>query len=414
MAELLRPFACALFLTGLACAQVPSPEQAVELAERFVLEDGYTDAPSEQLAAALVLEGLEVSDDWHGIAFADAEVLFRRDPRWLGADAALSIPLSDERTLWLFGDTFVATSEAFLRRESEMVRNTVAVQTGMDPRTAGMSFHWAQDGDGSPASFFSENGERWYWPGHGIRLADGPLVIFLYMLIGTPGEGLGFGHAGYAVAVIDNPDAPVAQWRQRVIDAVPSAFDAVPATAVVQDGDYIVALAIRQAGIHAGMLVRYPADSLAQGDISQAEWWAGDAQGWVREDDLGPAGPAVIMDDAGAEASLHWDARIQSYVHVASYGFGATTIGLRTAPALTGPWSSPVTVYRPPESEGSRPMVYAAKAHPELVGPNPSGLVITYATNSFEFDDLFTEEGAHNLYWPRAITVNMTLRRVAE
>jgi len=121
--------------------------------------------------------------------------------------------------------------------------------------------------------------------------------------------------------------------------------------------------------MHAGALVRYPAISLARGDASQAEWWTDGGRGWVAEAGLGSGAPTFVMDDAGAECSIHWDPRAKSFIHVASYGFGASTIGLRTARALTGPWSSPVIVYRPPESDGLQPFVYAAKAHPELAGP---------------------------------------------
>lgn len=340
-----------------------------------------------------------------GRAFAEADPLFHEDPRWLGADAALSVPLSGDRILWLFGDTFVATSSAHVRTESAMVRNTVAVQTGRDPTTASMAFHWRRNGDGSPASFFPESREGWYWPGHGIRLAEGPLIIFLYSMIATPGRDLGFANAGFAVAVIDNPDAAAETWQPRIVDAAPAAFDAVPATAVVRDGDHVVAVAIRQEGTHAGALVRYPAASLAKGDTKTAEWWAGDARGWLPESSLGDRGPVFVLDDAGSECSVHYDTRTRSFLHVASYGFGATTIGVRTAPALTGPWSAPVTAYRPPESGGDRPFVYAAKAHPELAGPDPADLVVTYATNSFEFGDLFTRRGARSLYWPRFVAV---------
>ncbi|MDZ7769619.1 MAG: DUF4185 domain-containing protein [Woeseiaceae bacterium] len=340
-----------------------------------------------------------------GRAFTEAEMLFQRDPRWLGADAALSVPLSEDRILWLFGDTFVATSNAHVRSESEMVRNTVAIQAGEDPRTASVSFHWRQGSDGLPASFFPDRGERWYWPGHGIRLDNGPLVIFLYGTVATPGQGLGFAHAGYAVAVVDNPDAPAETWEPRIVDASPDTFDAVPATALVRDGAYVVAVAIRQEGTHAGALVRYPVTSLAQGDVTSAEWWAGEERGWVAASLIGERGPAFVLDDAGAECSVHWDTRTNSFIHVASYGFGASTIGLRKAAALTGPWSSPVVVYRPPESDAPRPLVYAAKAHPELVGPDASDLVVTYATNSFKFSDLFTQQGTRSLYWPRFVAV---------
>jgi hypothetical protein len=342
-----------------------------------------------------------------GRAFVEADRLFHQDPRWLGGDAALSVPLSKGHTLWLFGDTFVALSSANVRSESKMVRNTVAIQAGDDPRTASITFSWRKNMDGSPASFFPEHGQRWYWPGHGIRLAEGPLVIFLYVMVGTPGKNLGFACTGYALAQIDEPDAPAATWEPRIVEAAPSAFDAIPATAVVRDGAYVIALAIRQEGAHAGALVRYPAASLAKGNVSRAEWWEGDARGWVPESALGLGGPVFVMDDAGAECSLHWNAHTRSFIHIASYGFGASTIGLRTAPALTGPWSSPVVVYRPPESDGPRPLVYAAKAHPELVGPDPGDLVATYAANSFEFGDLFTQQGARSLYWPRFVLVQV-------
>jgi hypothetical protein len=238
-----------------------------------------------------------------------------------------------------------------------------------------------------------------------MRPVEGPLVIFLYAIVSTPGKGLGFASAGYALAVIDNPDAPAAMWTPRIVEPAPSAFDAVPATALVRDGAHIVALAIRQEGVHAGTLVRYAAASLAHGDVGGAEWWTGDGRGWVTEAALGAGGPAFVMDDAGSECSLHWDARTRSFIHIATYGFGASTIGLRTAPALTGPWGSPVVVYRPPESNGSRPFVYAAKAHPELVGPKAADLVVTYATNSFNSTDLFTRAGSSSLDWPRFVVV---------
>lgn len=342
---------------------------------------------------------------YSGRPWEEAESLFHQDARWLGADAALSIPLGNGRTLWLFGDTFVAKSRENVRAESGMVRNTVAIQEGEDPRVASIIFSWRNSADGSPASFFPENDQHWYWPGHGIRLAEGPLVIFLYEMLGTPGKGLGFACMGYALAVIDNPDSPAATWEPRIVVATSSTFDAIPATAVVRDGAYVIALAIRQEGTHAGALVRYPVALLAQGDASKAEWWTNDERGWVPEANLGSGGPTFVIDDAGAESSIHWDPRTKFFIHVASYGFGASVIGLRRARTLTGPWSSPEIVYRPPESDGPQPFVYAAKAHPELIGPEATDLVITYATNSFEFSDLFTKEGEKFLYWPRFVVV---------
>ncbi|HET6280341.1 MAG TPA: hypothetical protein VFH73_05230, partial [Polyangia bacterium] len=94
-------------------------------------------------------------------AWPEAAELFHKEPRWLGADAAYSVPLGADRLLWLFGDTFIATSAANVRTESVMVRNTVAVQTGTDPVSAAITFHWRETATG-PKSFLPEDGERWY------------------------------------------------------------------------------------------------------------------------------------------------------------------------------------------------------------------------------------------------------------
>jgi hypothetical protein len=113
-----------------------------------------------------------------GAAWPEADPLFHQDPRWLGADGASSVDLGGGRVAWLFGDTFIATTTAYLRTESKMVRNTVAVQTGLDPTSARMEFAWA-DAAGTPASFFAERSDRWHWPGGGVRIPGGPLIVFL-------------------------------------------------------------------------------------------------------------------------------------------------------------------------------------------------------------------------------------------
>jgi len=47
---------------------------------------------------------------------------------------------------------------------------------------------------------------------------------------------------------------------------------------------------------------------------------------------------------------------------------------------------------------------YGRPAHPELTAPN-GDLVVTYATNSFDFADLFTPDGVLHLGWPRFVRI---------
>jgi hypothetical protein len=330
--------------------------------------------------------------------------IFHADPRWLGGDAAITVPLSEGRVLWLFGDSFVDETPPFSRGEADFISNSLAVQTGDDPNSATMELVWRRDEDGGAASFFPEPGAAWYWPGDGLRLQDGQLAILLHRFAETDGlPGLNFAATGYGLALVANPDAPAATWRMRVFDAKAMPFNALPGAAVVRDGDYVVTLAVRQTGKPAGMLVRWPDAALAAGDLEAAEWWT--AGGWRTADKVGPNGPQIVIDDAGAESSIHWDDCARRYVHVASYGFGAASIGMRQAKALTGPWSAPVMVFRPPESDQPDPFVYAGKAHEDLKVSAPRRLAVTYVASSLTPDDLTRPPGDTRLYWPRLVEI---------
>ena len=90
----------------------------------------------------------------------EADALFHSNPKWLGSDDAYSIDLGNGRVLWLFGDTFIATSEKNIRRESIMIRNSIAIQSGYDPSAASMKFYWNTKGN-RHQSFFPEKNDIW-------------------------------------------------------------------------------------------------------------------------------------------------------------------------------------------------------------------------------------------------------------
>lgn len=336
-------------------------------------------------------------DAYPARAWPEADRVFRQDPRWLGADAAYSVPLDDDRILWLFGDTFVATSPAHVRAESTMVRNTVGVQRGADPVTASMVYHW-RGGDAAPASFFPEDGDRWYWPSHGVRL-DRALVLFVQRVRSKPDHALGFEAEGWRAVIVDDASGEPPEWQLRVVAASGAPPGITVGAAVVDLGDHVLALAIREPGDHAGFLVRWRREVLLSGDLDAAEWWAG-GRGWVAQRDLGGA-PSAVLRDAGPESSLHFDPARRRWLHVRSDGFGATDIVVAEADAPQGPWSEPRIVFRPPESDRDGVLVYAAKAHPEIAASG--GLAITYASNTLgDFGRLVRDT---SLYWPRFVVL---------
>jgi hypothetical protein len=233
------------------------------------------------------------------------DALFHRDPRRLGSDGAYSVPLRDGRILWLFGDTFIATTPRHVRSEAAFVRNTIAIERGSNPTRASMRFFWGRDGS-RPASFFPEQGRRWFWPQHGIRLHRG-LLVFLDRIRENPrgSPGFNFEGDGWRLAVITNASASPAQWRVRTVTP-PRALDRFDAgKAVNLIGRYVVSLAIPERGgpPFPGYLLRWRADDLAAGRLGRAQWWAGQ-RGWVAASSRRDP-PTAIVPDVGPRMLAH-------------------------------------------------------------------------------------------------------------
>ena len=67
-----------------------------------------------------------------------------------------------------------------------------------------MSFYWGRS-HGRPASYFPEEGSRWFWPQHGIRLGRA-LVVFLERIktVGNPDPKFNFAADAWRLAVVDD------------------------------------------------------------------------------------------------------------------------------------------------------------------------------------------------------------------
>src|SRR5262245_57185871 len=275
------------------------------------------------------------------------DALFHQEPRWLGADGAYTIDLGSDRTLWLFGDSFIATSPAHVRTEATLVRNSVAVMTGRDPLTATMQFSWT---DGSPPSaFFPDAGDHWFWPADGVRVPGGPLIVLLTEQQPTPGQGLGFASAGWRAVRITDPDAPPATWTLEPVATRPAPYaaDAAIACSAV-DGEELIAVVV-DGPAHDGRLARWPLTAVDAGDLLRPAWWTAYA---VVAEELLVAPPAVVIPDGSTECSLARDFYGDWY-YIQSRGFGASTIALRRAFEIEGEWSRPQDMITPPESGAS-------------------------------------------------------------
>jgi len=350
---------------------------------------------SHLAVASTLLSACTSADGASTAAAADpaADALFHQDPRWRGGDAAYSIDLGARRSLWLFGDSFVARPDARGRSGCAMPRNTIAVMTGDDPRTARMEFAW-RGTVAEPSSWFEDDGEIWHWPLHGLRIGDA-VIAFATRLV-RDGEGIfGFRAVGWTAFRITGIDGPLAGWSCERLPSPDAPFSVVVGTSVVAEGGFVYAYALREPGDHALFVVRWPREAFARGDLLAPEWFDGGT--WRPHATVSEA-PAPILREAAPEFSVHRDADGR-FVMAQVLGFPAGRLALRTAPRPEGPWSEAHVVFTPPESERERVFVYAGKAHPQLAG---EGLLMTYASNHADFGTLV---GDMALYWPRFVRV---------
>jgi hypothetical protein len=321
---------------------------------------------------------------------------------WLGGDAAYSVPLESTRSVWLFGDSFVATE-----REAEPDRrwgeqlvfgNTIALSTCAPGGPWQIEYHVR--GPDTRAPFFAPpwGGEagHFYWPLDGFA-HDGALYVGLLEVSAD------WTLHGTTLARVENPRDPPARWRTAYVRMSEHA-SLFPGFAMVVRDDYVYMFAsiVRGAEPRRRVLTRVSLSELARrtqlGEPLETAFETYARDGRYRRG-LSEADAAVLMHDSATEMSVRYHPAIESWVAIYSEltPFGSSAISYRTAQALNGPWSAPQQLYEIPEvtrgSEHFDPetVCYAAKEHAAFraAGRGPTPLLITYVCNSLNEETLY-------------------------
>jgi hypothetical protein len=341
-------------------------------------------------------------------AFGKAEAmpamdkLFQPTDGWIGGDGAHSIALTNERTLWLFSDTWVGKVRNGKRTDATMVNNTLALQEGRGANSK-VEFIVRRGADGKAVAFVTPaDGKGFYWMQAGA-IVDNKAILFLSQVEKTADPGaFGFKQVGQWLGIVDNPLDDPLKWHidQHKLPCVifSPKRTLTWGTALLLDGDYLYVYGtdedIKRGGPDRYVIVaRVPIKEA--GDVSAWRYFGKD--GW--KTDFHDA--SRISNEMASEGSVTYIPALKHYVLVYTQIGFSDKIRARTALNPWGPWSLPVTIYQCPDmSWDKRIFCYAGKAHGEQTRANE--LIVTFCANSFDFWHVASDA---RLYWPRFVRV---------
>ena len=330
--------------------------------------------------------------------------LFDRQKGWTGADGAYSLPLSDELTLWLFGDTWLGDIQDGGHVNATIVNNSVAVQHGLSPPKASLEFYFGRTSIENPGAFIRPaDGRGWFWIYHGVLTRQG-LYIFLVQIERTEEPpGSGFEIIGTWLGHVANPEESPDHWqidRHRIPwGNFSSSANMFFGSWVLKQGPWLYVYGTTEDvvdGFHHKHLILA---RVAEDRLSKFDPWRFYIKGnW--SSDFTEA--ERLCGGMANEYSVSFLPSRGKFIVVYSENGSSRNIVARFGSQPWGPWSEPVGLYQCPEmSTDEGILCYAAKGHPEL-SLTPDELIVTYVANSTDFYKMAADA---RLYRPRFIRV---------
>lgn len=328
---------------------------------------------------------------------------FDRQDGWTGGDGVYSVPLADETTLWLFGDTWLGDVHNNAHINATIVNNTVAIQHGRLPQEASVEFYSGRTPDGDAAAFIRPaDGRGWLWIYHGAIIQE-HLYLFMVQIERTAQPpAAGFKIIATWLGQVSNYDDPPRSWKisqQRIPWGNFSSAVTLFGSWVLKQGQWIYIYGTTEDvvdGYHHKymILARAPASGLAQFNQWQfyAEGiWSADFKKAER-----------LCAGVANEYSVSYLPALDKYIAVYSDGGSVDNIAARFAANPWGPWADPVSLFRCPEASwGENIICYAAKGHPDISEASDE-LIVSYIANSIDFETMVSDA---RLYRPRFIKV---------
>jgi hypothetical protein len=300
-----------------------------------------------------------------------------------GADGGISVS-AGKRTYWLFGDTLLLPQSGKQIQPNSIAWSDVTAAPGCPKLT-----YYTEGGSAAP--FIEKDGALTVWPSGPWPVDDHTFDFYTVYVYGSGPYAYWIGEVG--LAQIDVTTMRVTTLARKLFDAssgFPSQIIGAQPVKLESDGMLRVVL---ESLDHAELLAR-----VAPGNIGKAdayEFW--DGSGWSKS--AAEAAPLWQLPQTQDDvqrlatfengASIAWNAALGRYVAVLNTGF--SSIGVRTAERLEGPWSDPVPLMDCLTfAQPAVPTCYSPIQHPQLAGEDGLRLFVT-VTRMRQYDTVMVE-----------------------
>ena len=336
----------------------------------------------------------------------EIDARFRPQQGWIGGDSGHSVDLGHQRTLWLYGDTWVGAVKDGRRSKARIVHNSVGMQCGSD---APCSFVVREDEQHKSVDLIKPaDGRGWLWFQAGA-MANGRLYLFMSQFDRSANGG--HTHIAQWLGIVSNPLEDPREWCLDQIQIPYSLFSddrqLTFGTSVIVSGEHLYIYGSEEhlrggSQKHYLVLARVPLN-----EIGNMEAWTFHRRGRWSHD---YTRPSRLADYMAGETSIVAVPNMNQFVMVYTDCGVSQRIVARTAPTPAGPWSDIQVVHSCRESSLDRNLFsYGGKAHPAL--SSDGKLVISYLTSSVNTWQVATDA---RLYWPKFLTVEIKDARPAQ
>mgnify|MGYP000968203273 CR=1 FL=1 len=332
---------------------------------------------------------------------ADLNSAFRRRSGFLGGDGFYNIPLSEYKSLVIFGDTLTGNIAGDRRELTGMPHNS-PVMFYHRPGPDGAVKYGAQFFLEPPLCPFLENEDKnkYFWPLDGF-VSGGNLYCFGAQVEMTKAnDAFGFKECGNYIFKIDNPELPIKMWNKINFKVAPAKFGKnsylIWGSSIVKYDGYIYIYGVYSFKSSKSLVMARVSEPAFE-DFSAWEYYSNGR--FVKN-----VMPSPLFEGIANEFSVIFDQNSKKFRIVYTLNSMGADIVMRVSdtPVFTIANMAEV-IYRCPENGITKNIfTYSAKAVKALC--NEKRLVVVYFTNSADVADPINNAG---IYWPEFVEIKL-------